>query len=241
MYEQGVYWAANVIRYDHQRALDKLKEGKIDFKERGEPALKFLNNPDNSPWLQKDPRMCITLKTWLPLLNSEPAVVFTYRHPLEVALSLKKREANFSLEHGLRLWIIYNMKAIQNSAGLCRVLSSNEAVLKNPLKEVTRISEELTSKCGVPAPPSQIDQETVDKFIDPDLQHNKKQREYEDAKKPVLIEHDGCKVHDYDSFEPAESTVYKREHDLYMKAMKIYCDLQSGKAYESDYKWPTLE
>eukprot|EP00957_Ditylum_brightwellii_P143923 10966947-Ditylum_brightwellii.AAC.1 len=60
--------------------------------------------------------MCIALRTWVELLDVEPAIVFTYRHPLEVAMSLQKRNRGFHAERGLRLWIVYNMRAIENSA-----------------------------------------------------------------------------------------------------------------------------
>lgn len=77
MWKQGVWWATNVINYDWKKALTGLEDGTVDFKVHGESGLAFLNNPDNAPWLQKDPRMCITLKTWLKLMNNEPAIVFT--------------------------------------------------------------------------------------------------------------------------------------------------------------------
>jgi hypothetical protein len=239
MKAQRTYWNSNVIAYKGERGLDDKKSGKVKF-HKGDKALEFLNNPDNGPWLQKDPRMCITLKTWIPLFDNEPAALFTFRHPLEVALSLKKREKGFPLERGLRLWIIYNMRSIENSAGLCRVISSNEAVLADPLTEVQRISDELTTKCGVPKPPRKLEQIDVDKFVDPDLQHNKKEREEKDAGKPVLADYDGCTVREYESSEPEGSDSFTREHDLYLKAMKIYCDLQSGAAYKDDYDWPKL-
>lgn len=239
MKAQRTYWDSNVIAYSGQRGLDDKKSGKVKF-HKGDKALEFLNNPDNGPWLQKDPRMCITLKTWIPLFDNEPAALFTYRHPLEVALSLKKREKGFPLERGLRLWIIYNMRSIENSAGLCRVISSNEAVLADPLTEVQRISDELTTKCGVPKPPRKLEQIDVDKFVDPDLQHNKKEREEKDAGKAVLADYDGCTVREYESSEPEGSDAYTREHGLYLKAMKIYCDLQNGAAYKDDYDWPKL-
>ncbi len=206
----------------------------------GEPGLKFLDDPNNAPWLQKDPRMCITLKTWLKLMNSEPAILFTYRHPLEVALSLHKREQNFPVERGLRLWIVYNMRAIQNSKGLCVVRSSNDAILANPLKEIQRISDELTATCGVPAPPHRIKQEHVDKFIDPNLQHGRKQLEKEEKKVLETYNNGECKVYTYTSEEEEGTPSYQREHDLYRKAMKIYCDFQSGVAYKDDYEWPQL-
>jgi hypothetical protein len=240
MNAQGVWWSANVINYDSEKALQDKKDGSIDFDKYGKPALEFLNTPKNAPWLQKDPRMCITLKTWLKLMSNEPAVVFTYRHPLEVAMSLKKREKDFPLEKGLRLWIVYNMRAIQNSRGLCMVKSSNEAILADPVNEVQRISDELTSKCKVPEPPYRLSQEDVDKFIDSSLQHNMKQRAAEE-KEVIATYNDGkCVVHNYESdFEDGEPEK-KREEHLYGIAMAIFCDFQSGKAYEESYKWPVL-
>ena len=239
MGSQGIGWSAGVRDYNADLALKHKKEGKIKFKE-GERALQFLNDPSKAPWLQKDPRMCITLPTWLKLLSNEPAVVFTYRHPLEVAMSLNKREKNFGLEHGLRLWIMYNMKAIQNSEKLCRVLSSNDAILQDPVKEVQRISDELSSKCGVPSPPHRITQEDVHEFVDPELQHNKKKREEADKEKKVIEEHGGCKVFEYESDEKDGSPEKELEMTLYKKAMKMYCDFQSGEAYKPGYEWPAL-
>lgn len=240
MWGQKISWAANVVNYDPDKAIKQKDKNEVKFKE-GERALKFLNDPSKAPWLQKDPRMCITLKTWLQLLDKEPAVVFTYRHPMEVAMSLDKREKNFGIDHGLRLWIVYNKAAVQNSQGLCRVLSSNEAILADPLNEVQRISDELTSKCGVPSPPNRVTQEEVDKFVDPTLQHNKKKREAEEAgQRELIAEYDGCKVYDYETDPNHLSPKRARELELYKEAMKIYCDFQSGKAYEPDYEWPKL-
>jgi hypothetical protein len=236
---QQIWWASGVREYDGDKAYQDFKIGKIPFQE-GAKGLDFLNNPANSPWLQKDPRMCITLKTWLHLLEQEPAIVFTYRHPLEVAMSLKKREQNFSLEHGLRLWIIYNWKAIVNSNGLCRVLSSNDKILANPLVEVQRIADELTSKCHMPPGPSRIDQSQVDKFIDPELQHNKKELQKKNADIRILEEHHGCQVKDYKSDLLDGSIDKTMELNMYMTAMKIYCDMESGDAFDPNYTWPEL-
>lgn len=242
MQSQRVWWADGVRNYDGEKAYRDYKRNstKITFAQ-GARGLDFLNDPNNAPWLQKDPRMCITLTTWLHLLDKKPAVVFTYRHPLEVALSLKKREKDFKLEYGLRLWIIYNMRAIQNSADLCRVLSSNDKTLEDPLNEVQRIADELTAKCGMPPGPSRITQDEVDKFIDPELQHNKKQLAAEAEKNTrILSEENGCKIKEYQSDLEEGSPDKEREMALYIAAMKIYCDFESGDAYKSDYTWPEL-
>ena len=238
MNKQSVWWSSNVNNYDYEKAL-KHKESKAITFDHGKTGLAWLNNPSSAPWLQKDPRMCITLKTWLELMDNSPAIVFTYRHPLEVAMSLKKRERHFSLDHGLRLWIVYNMRAIQNSKGLCMVTSSNEAVLKDPLSEVQRISDELTSKCKVPAPPNRVQQEDVDKFVDTSLQHNKKKEQTGE----VIAKHNHgkCLVMDYESDYEEDTSDRERERTLYERAMKVYCDFESGKAYEEDYEWPDLD
>jgi hypothetical protein len=237
MKKQGVWWSANMMRYDADKAYQMYQNKQVDFTE-GAKALQFFNDPNNVPWMQKDPRQCLTLRTWLKLMSSEPAILFTYRHPLEVAMSLKKREQDFTVEHGLRLWIVYNMRAIQNTEGLCIVYTSNEDVLEDPLTVVTRISQELTAKCGVPKPPEALTNETVNQFIDPSLQHNKNKDEGEGHK--VLADHDGCQVREYESPADQDPAEKARELNLYLTAMKIYCDFKSGEAYKPGYAWPEL-
>lgn len=267
MEEQNVDWHRNVLHFDAHVALRQLHDEKVNFK-YGKRALDFYNDENNTPWLQKDPRMyvqcvcisngfaflvaslktfvsytrrCITLPTWLHLLDSEPAIVFTYRHPLQVAQSLYERN-DMELKNGLRLWIMYNMRAIQNSRGHCRVVTSNTALLLNPFKEVTRIRNELTSKCGVLEPPATLTQEVVNEFVDPTLQqHDKKKkksmRDEEDGQ--IIAKHnDGtCIVYDYKSQHDTTSQEYHVEMLMYREAMRIYCDLESGKAYEANYEW----
>lgn len=249
MNKQRVWWSSNVLNYHDDIALQHKKNGKIKF-DHGKQALSFLNNPSNVPYIQKDPRMCITLKTWLPLLNHEPAVVFTYRHPLEVAHSLMKREQGMMLAHGLRLWIVYNMRAIQNMKGLCIVYSSNDAVVADAYHEVQRISEELTSKCHVPKPSQSLTQAVVDKFVDPTLQHNKQQHHNNNSKgednhnmndqRKIIAKFDNeeCLVYEFETTSEIGSRTYEIEETIYLKAMEICCHLKSGKAYQDDYNWP---
>jgi hypothetical protein len=235
---QGVWWSANMMKYDYKKALADKNKGLVKF-EHGEVALAFLNDERNAPWLQKDPRMCITLKTWLPLLNSEPAVLWTYRHPMEVAHSLMNREDQFTLDHGLRLWIVYNMLGLQNSAGLCRVYSSNDAIMASPLDEVSRLAQELTKKCGVPLPPNELTKEEVDKFVDPSLQHNSKGKYGQDL--PVIETRGTCQIHELKTEAQSGSPAYEIQQKLYLLAMRLYCDMESGEAYKEDYKaWPEL-
>mmetsp|Transcript_29800 Transcript_29800/g.70857 ORF Transcript_29800/g.70857 Transcript_29800/m.70857 type:complete len:375 (+) Transcript_29800:174-1298(+) len=244
---QNMAWDYNISLFDPDLAL----EGDLD--KNGERGLSFLNNepsffglfnnhPKGVPYLQKDPRMCITLPAWLRMLNNRPAILFTYRHPLEVAESLKRREEKehegeaYPLTYGLYLWIVYNTQALRHSERLCRVHTSNNAIFKSPLEELLRIHDELTVKCHVMPPPvPEISHEVIDSFIDPHLQH---QKGFGGA--VVKDFGDGCLARAFSS-DYAEGTVERdAENSMYLAAMEFYCDLESGKAYRDDYEWLSI-
>ena len=89
-------------------------------------ALASYNDPSISPWMMKDPRLCVTFKLWLEVLKgAPPAVIFTFRNPFEVARSLQARSVNQVkiLADGLKLWIWYNRFALENTRGLCRIMT----------------------------------------------------------------------------------------------------------------------
>jgi hypothetical protein len=246
MRQQGIEWNTNVLDFDSEQALRDKESGAVEFV-KGENALEFYRNPKNTPWLQKDPRMCFTLPAWLELLDKQPAIVFTYRHPLEVALSLQKRalqkrEKKIHVTRGLHMWIAYNMLALQNSRGLCIVRTKNIDVIADALTEIQRISDELTDKCGVPAPSHRVDKEQVAKFIEPSLQHH---HATENKDEEVLATFNGgtCVAYKFKSKRERGSSKFteEREREMYLKAMTVYCDLESGKAYEDDYVWPEIE
>ena len=49
-----------------------------------------LNMDAFRPWVLKDPRLCLTLPWWMPLLEV-PVAVLLYRDPLEITRSLNHR------------------------------------------------------------------------------------------------------------------------------------------------------
>jgi hypothetical protein len=115
--------------------------------------------------------------------------------------------------------------------------------MADPMHEVQRIADELTTRCHVLQPPYSMKQEDVDKFVDPSLQHNRNRRAEEEKDNEILAEYnDGkCLVYAYKSDTNEGSIERKREMVLYSWAMKLFCDLESGKAYEDYYEWPELE
>ncbi|RYG97404.1 hypothetical protein EON65_52915 [archaeon] len=104
MARQNVHYSHNTYKYNAlQGTKDILTQYDEKFFGEGRRGLAFLNNPSSYPWMLKDPRLCITLRSWLPLLNFQPVVLFSYRHPLDVALSMNTRGfEKFKINKGLR-------------------------------------------------------------------------------------------------------------------------------------------
>ena len=63
--------------------------------------------PGRGPFMLKDPRICRFVDVWLAALErltAKPVVIFQYRHPIEVARSLKVRDG-LPIAHGLLTWL----------------------------------------------------------------------------------------------------------------------------------------
>ncbi|PYK15499.1 MAG: hypothetical protein DME55_13635 [Verrucomicrobia bacterium] len=93
------------------------------------------------PWFVKDPRLCLLFPVWRPLLEL-PVCIHIYRHPLEVALSLRERN-QLSVPLGLALWERYTLAAFGATAGLPRVLVSHAKLLEFPVKTLRWLAAHL--------------------------------------------------------------------------------------------------
>lgn len=191
----------------------------------GQSALDFMNNNNRtSPWAVKDPRLCITLNEWLPFLNTQPAIIITYRHPIEVAKSLRARN-KMSLARGLAAWTAYNKALLRNSQGQCIVVTTNDALLQDPMTEINKIVHELTTKCNVLPPPNMTPIQSVVSFVNVSLQHSK-------LKQQMAASECNRFTSNANEKNATKSTTKETAQEA---AMKLYCDMQSGKAFESGY------
>lgn len=89
-------------------------------------------------WGWKDPRTCLTLPFWAPLLP-ETRCIICLRNPLDVARSLEARDG-FPLERGVRLWVDYLASALLHSTGLPRLFVSYDDLVERPDSELSRIA-----------------------------------------------------------------------------------------------------
>lgn len=230
MREQNVHYSFNTHAYDAGKGLISVLNADSKFFNEGKRGLAFLNNPANYPWMLKDPRLCITIRTWLPLLNFIPAVVFTYRHPLDVALSMHNRETeHFPIGKAMKLWYVYNKRAIQQSSDLCRVVTSHRKVMSQPDAELGRIYTELREQCGVLVP-HKVSHEDVVSFVDPKLQHGK----------TTLVDK-SCEGGEYVINSAVLPEVWESKDPnhlrLYRSSLKLYCAMEDYSAFEINFKF----
>jgi Sulfotransferase family len=91
------------------------------------------------PWGFKDPRTCLTAAFWMDL---EPDLRFIVcvRHPLEVALSLKRRNQN-SYSLGLSLWERYYATALELIPPERRIVTHYDSFFADAAGELRRLCE----------------------------------------------------------------------------------------------------
>jgi O-antigen biosynthesis protein len=89
-------------------------------------------------WGWKDPRNSLTLPFWQDLLPGIKTLIVV-RNPLEVAYSMRERNGT-SYSFGLRLWEIYNRRAIETAREEDRLVTHYDLFFENPETELQRIT-----------------------------------------------------------------------------------------------------
>lgn len=122
------------------------------------------------PIVAKDPRLCLTLGHWLPVMGEAPVLIIVWRHPSEVAASLEARDG---IEQGqsVQLWIRYNWDAIWQSDGLPRIGIRFDRLMANPTGTAERLRRWLDGQ-GVRVA-AQVDVDGLLGFLDPAGRHHR--------------------------------------------------------------------
>lgn len=94
--------------------------------------------------LHKDPRLCQTLRCWLPLAG-EASAILIWRHPRQVAASMQRRN-RFPAVIGRVLWEVYTRQAFQNSVALPRVVVAYDDLVREPRAVFERLRDFLAER-----------------------------------------------------------------------------------------------
>ena len=136
-------------------------------------------------WVIKEPRLCLlapVLRDYLP----GAAYVHVWRHPLEVASSLKLRNG-FPLHGSVALWELYNRHALEATRNVPRVVVAYRDLMRRPEETLNSLLEGLRLM-GVPnlrAPKK----DAVARLVDPVLyRHRAVETGYEQQLSPAQVE-----------------------------------------------------
>ena len=119
----------------------------------------------------KDPRICILFPFWKKVLDDlriDTTIILPLRNPLEVALSLEKRNG-FSIEKSLALWVKHTFFAEYYSRDTQRIFITYDNLLKNTKKVLDDISKKLS--ITYPKKYSNVQFE-IESFLEKNLKHH---------------------------------------------------------------------
>lgn len=254
LHHQNVSWEQDSLflmldPFDFQYALKSWNAsdesepcGKLAWKMFQNHGMLAAANNTGTPWLMSDPQLSLTLPIWSRVLNTSPtSAVIVYRNPLDVAMDLDKTK-NIPLQKGFLLWMTYNMRAIENSMGQCRIAISYNDLVLNPLAEIQSIAQTLHDVCGFTH--FHHDSITPQEYLLQGMQWDNK---WMSSHGPVNATNNtqgyGSVLTDTCQVEPYSQGIFGKRsvYNDYVKAMKIYCDMINKRAFQEGYMWPTLE
>jgi hypothetical protein len=129
---------------DEEKALENLATDP-GSKRRAEQLLAEMRK-GGQDWFWKDPRLTILLSFWKQMWG-EPIYVVTVRHPLEIAISLRKRD-RLPISASLLIWQQYMVQALRQTEGSKhRIFISYEKLLNTPVEQCHRLASFIDSAC----------------------------------------------------------------------------------------------
>lgn len=154
--------------------------GRIDYTIIKEAELERINEKiantiikldSNRPWFVKDPRMCLTIKYWLPYLES-PVILFSVRTPVQIASSLKKRN-NLPVDYSILLWEYYLRTAFSSIADYKYKSISYKSLMSFPYDTCQNLFSYLLDEnvSGLKMP----NRDNINAFIDQSLYHHREE------------------------------------------------------------------
>ncbi len=143
---------------------------KVTLRDGLRKAIRGLEQSGHS-WLVKDPRLCLLLSQWLPLLDRSACVVVV-RDPREIVASILREELRgaYTSNFLLALWEKYLRSALADLAGKRVLFVSYENLLTNPVHESGRLLRSLNS-LGVTGL-KDLPESALRAFLDPGLKRS---------------------------------------------------------------------
>ena len=144
------------------------------------PSLNHLMHSltaEHAVSMWKDPRLCLTLPAWRGALEGyRQAAILVYRHPIEVAYSLRTRD-KFHPAYGLALWERYIRTSLANLEEMSVLIVRYDEVLDNPALWCDALTQFLAA-ANIPIT-TPTPYEAVIQFLDKDLHRERAENHIE--------------------------------------------------------------
>jgi O-antigen biosynthesis protein len=155
-----------IASFDAEKIADSDRE---QFATKLRAVVPKLEKP-NVSWLVKDPRLCLLLSQWLPIVGNAACIVVV-RDPREIAASMRESHRGFYTSNFLiALWEKYIRSALSALRGKPAIFVSYNRLLEYPLAESSRMYAALKNS-GVRGLHLATENE-LREFLDPQLKRS---------------------------------------------------------------------
>lgn len=121
--------------------LDALRDDGLD-EQVGTLVTELEAEAGAAPFAVKDPRLCVLWPLWERHLPPSATLVLTFRHPAEVAASLRKRDG-LPMATGLALWEEYVRRALLAARDRAAVVVRYGDLLAEPEESIAHLAQAL--------------------------------------------------------------------------------------------------
>ena len=122
------------------------------------------------PWFWKDPRLAVLLPFWRNIWGNVDYVI-PLRHPLDIALSLRKRD-KYPISASLLIWQRHMLAILKETeSAQCRIFIEYESLFKDPIEQCERLYLFL-NQCYEPRGTRQQIIDKMARTIAPELRNN---------------------------------------------------------------------
>ncbi len=143
----------------------------VSFREEAQ-ALLHQEFGDSRLFVLKDPRLCLLLPFWIEVLETfgaEPRIVLPIRNPLDVAMSLKRRDG-IDASNAYLIWLRHVLEAESGSRNLRRAYLRYDTLLSEPHAAMDRLGRDLD--VSWPKRASVRAHAEIERFLSPELRHH---------------------------------------------------------------------
>jgi hypothetical protein len=196
------HWEPRAIVEIHHRLMERLghlrhsdhslPEGWLEHPATSEARTALLRQlradfSESPAFVIKDPRLCHLLPLWRDILEefgAAPHVIVCFRHPIEVARSLERKN-EIPWGKSLTRWLNTYLEVERETRGLPRSFSSFGDLMTDWKRELRRF--ELDLGITWPLTPAEIEAE-VESFLSPEHRHHE-ENSLDQVDDPVLRRH----------------------------------------------------